>query len=126
MHLHPVFTKDDLKARLMKLTNSFINLKGAILTPIIWIIIVVILFFALSILINFLSSRNKKLFAIYVKGKHHTCRFEFIADEALWTMWENEGFDVHKVLGSTPDWVANVGLDKIWYWLQKHYIIPLG
>jgi hypothetical protein len=90
-----------------------------------WILIIVLIFILFSFLLNYLLSKKQQLFCVYIKGNERNWSFEFWSKEEYWQEWEDDGLEIHKVLGSSPNWVYFAGLHNIWYWLQRHYIIPL-
>ena len=60
----------------------------------------------------------KRLFAIDVEGKHKSWSFNFEADEKYLKDWTDDGLPISLVLNIIPVWIVDMGLTKIWVFLQ--------
>jgi hypothetical protein len=67
----------------------------------------------------------KKLYSIYVRGKTKEWSFNFWDDEENLKDCMNDGLKIDRVKNRIPMWAQELGLTKIWFWLQDHWIIPL-
>lgn len=88
------------------------------------IILLIIAFFVGRIPLNYALSKNKKLYGVIVRGKEHTWEFETWVDEKYVQEWKDDGIEIDHICNTIPDWIVNIGLARIWVWLQDHYIIP--
>lgn len=68
---------------------------------------------------------TKRLYRLIVRGKLHEWAFDIRGDPKYLREWLDDGLDVNIVLNEIPFWVMQLGLTKLWCWLQDNGIIPL-
>jgi hypothetical protein len=61
---------------------------------------------------------SKKLMGIHVKGKNKTWGFAFMGETEFLKEWQDDGLDVFLIENTIPEWVANLGLVRVWCFLQ--------
>ena len=60
----------------------------------------------------------KRIYSITVTGHAHKWSFLFDGDPQYLQEWLDDGLDVALVVNIIPEWVANLGLVKVWCFLQ--------
>jgi hypothetical protein len=60
----------------------------------------------------------KRVYAITVIGKAHKWLFLVEEDPRYLQEWLDDGLDISLVVNIIPEWVVNLGLTKVWCFLQ--------
>lgn len=59
-----------------------------------------------------------KLLVLSVRGKARRWEFVFRGDPAHIPEWRSDGLVVCEVVNVVPEWIANLGLTRLWCFLQ--------
>jgi len=59
-----------------------------------------------------------KLMSVEVKGAERNWSFNFYGDPKHLEDWRDDGLVVHEIINSIPEWAADLGLTKIWFFFQ--------
>lgn len=68
---------------------------------------------------------SKKLFSIDVRGRHKEWSFLFWGDAKHLDEWRADGLRVNEVINVVPEVVVNLGLARLWCFLQDIGIVPI-
>lgn len=60
----------------------------------------------------------KRLMSVEVRGRERTWGFLFYGDPAHLNDWKADGLEVFEVCNVVPEWVARLGLTRVWCRLQ--------
>ena len=60
----------------------------------------------------------KKLYALTVKGRQHTWSFNVRIDPQFVEEWRADGLEIDEVCNTIPVWVADLGMVRVWCFLQ--------
>lgn len=60
----------------------------------------------------------KKLLSLEVRGAEKDWSFEFYGDPKYLEDWREDGLEINEVMNTIPEWVADLGLTKIWCFFQ--------
>jgi len=60
----------------------------------------------------------KRVYSIMVIGKAHKWSFLIEEDPQYLQEWLDDGLDISLVVNIIPEWVVNLGLTKVWCFLQ--------
>lgn len=66
-----------------------------------------------------------KLLAVEIKGKEKNWSFNFYGDPKYLNEWREDGLDVVEICNTIPLWIHNLGLTKIWIFLQDLFNFKL-
>lgn len=68
----------------------------------------------------------KKEYAIKIHGRDLV--WEMVVEATCETVddWIYDGLDVEELINEVPDWIARIGLTKLYFWLQNAGIIRLN
>jgi hypothetical protein len=61
---------------------------------------------------------SKKLLAMHVKGTEKEWSFHFYGDPRHLEDWRSDGLAVYQVENIIPAWAADLGLTRIWCFVQ--------
>lgn len=60
----------------------------------------------------------KKLYSLEIQGKTKTWSFNFYGDTKYLDEWREDGLHIDEVLNTIPEWAVNIGLTKVWIFIQ--------
>jgi hypothetical protein len=67
----------------------------------------------------------KKVLGITIQGKTKQWNFQTVGDEKYLKEWQDDGIEIHEIINTVPEWVVMAGLDKIWYFFQNLFWVPI-
>jgi hypothetical protein len=70
----------------------------------------------------------KKAMAIKVRGERESWMFHFQGDPKHLREWQADGLDVVEIQNTIPEWVASLGLTRVWCFAQDvfHFRNPFN
>lgn len=60
----------------------------------------------------------KKLLSIKVRGAEKDWSFSFYGDPKHLDEWRDDGLEIDEIVNTVPVWAAELGLQKIWFFIQ--------
>lgn len=67
----------------------------------------------------------KRLCLLSVRGKRREWGFDVWVDDKHLEEWREDGLDIHPIVNNIPQWIPELGLTRVWCWLQDRGILPL-
>ena len=60
----------------------------------------------------------KRLYSLTVRGNQHQWSFETLIDPKYVDEWRRDGLEIDEVCNTIPEWIAGLGLTRIWSFFQ--------
>jgi hypothetical protein len=67
---------------------------------------------------NWKEKMSKRYYLLTIRGKTTEYCFTVIGDEKYLDEWRKEGIDIDPLEHDVPKWAVDMGLFKVWCWLQ--------
>lgn len=67
----------------------------------------------------------KEYYGIIVNGNNKKWGFDLYIDPKYVNDWIEDGIEIYKIENTIPEIINNMGLTRLWCWLQDHNFIPL-
>lgn len=64
---------------------------------------------------------SKVLMSLVVRGRTKDWSFNFMGERKHLKDWREDGLDVVELENTIPEWVAELGLTKVWCFFQDIY-----
>lgn len=68
---------------------------------------------------------SKRLYILFVRGRTREFGFEVMVNPKHLELYREEGLRFEKPVNSAPQTIVDLGLARIWYWLQDKGVIGL-
>jgi len=60
----------------------------------------------------------KRHYSLHVHGQNKHWSFDIYTEPGHVKAWREDGLEIAEVVGSCPGWVAELGLSRIWLFVQ--------
>ena len=67
---------------------------------------------------------SDRLLSITIRGRTKEWSFNFRGDPRYLHEWRADGLVVEEIFNRIPQIIVDLGLTKVWIWLQDNHLLP--